>query len=188
MVNSVMIKSTKTSHNKDELPMAYVDYYASKRAFSHVKYSRIIFLSLQLFIPFCFLLSLHKKLIHLVFSGIHQRNGQKDLEYLLLSSLLPHIELVGIFYADSPDIHELTCFAELASSLVRYRPILVILSLFVEQYEHEGHEYHLKHIRLVDSSKLHPLQKFLLISLPIEEHNNLTGLVPSDFDTYSPYI
>src|SRR5699024_1492485 len=151
-------------------------------------YSRIIFLSLPLFIPFCFLFSLHKKLIHLVFFGIHQRIGQKGLEYLLLSSLLPHIELAEIFYVESPEIHELACFDEQASSSIRYRPIPIILSLFVVQYEHEGHEFHLKHIRLVDSSKLHPLQKFLLISLPIEDDNHFTGVVPTDFDTYSPYI
>src|SRR5699024_5707705 len=145
-------------------------------------------LSLSRAVPFCFLLSLHKKLIHLVFFGIQQRIGQQGLEYLLLSSLLPHIELAEIFYVESPEIHELACFDEQASSSIRYRPILIILSLRVLQYEHEGHEFHLKHIRLVVSSKLHPLQKFLLISLPIEEHNNLTGFVPSDFNMYSSYI
>src|SRR5699024_3022211 len=36
MVNSVMIKSTKTSHNKEELPMSYANCNTSKRAFSHL--------------------------------------------------------------------------------------------------------------------------------------------------------
>src|SRR5699024_12756416 len=104
MVNSVMIKSTKTSHNKDELPMAYVDYYASKRAFSHVKYSRMIFLSLLLCIPFCFLLSLHKKIFHLLFFGIQQRMCRRGLAYRFISSFLLHLELSDILPVETLEV------------------------------------------------------------------------------------